>query len=693
MENNVSELVERLGSEEDAVRKMAAFKLQSSIGDPSFADVFIAEDGLTRLRYLTLHATGNTLAYSLTSFARLLEVDKGWECVDQELVERMVELIVTHPLVNILRGAMSILVSIVSRPSSVSRLSQNRVFGFRALRPAMVIYPQFLEMLVNRLSSADHALCANALQLINSLMRDSITNDSEHEWPKFIQKLQDLGVIKAVYSLMQGTALQDHAHPLIEFQSLTKILLRKWRDIGLDLDKPEHRRALKSIHLASTLEKGSEAGTDVRHSKKHSPEKWRRLGFESESPVAQFEDMGFLGMMDLADYVRNHQDEFQKMLLEQSTKPARQRCPIARASLSVTSILYDHFEVDKCETEDSKTYLILESRSNLDNLFKPLLLHWTRLHVAGLHSFFRLWKSTSAELEDYDKIVEVVRILIESCVGGAPRTRDVQDVEEELAEFEYSRLRNLQMELLELTYEDAWGQHLRQVREELQHEALQFVKEQRIRCLLQGAWFPIGDISKTEGKPSSPKWKYVQLSHNRRFLHFGDFESMEFSRPELDVLPGKIDLSTVSSVVSNVSASPDNSSATAKSVPHQRVSSTKITIQGYVFSAGASDDPKKTNGHSRTASRATQKEVILLTLRPESPSVASEWLDGLLMLLNQQPITAETSKLIKLISNYGLKIRLLNVRFDDAVFAGEAPAVPSREGLTDDYYYDIFGGS
>jgi hypothetical protein len=86
---NVAELVERLGSDEDAVRKMAVFKLQSNIGDPSFADIFIVEGGLTRLRYLALHASGNTLAYSLTSFARLLEVDKGWECVDQELVERV----------------------------------------------------------------------------------------------------------------------------------------------------------------------------------------------------------------------------------------------------------------------------------------------------------------------------------------------------------------------------------------------------------------------------------------------------------------------------------------------------------------------------------------------------------------------------------------------------------------------------
>ena len=87
---NIPELVGRLGREEDAVRKMAVFKLQTNIGDPSFAEVFIAEGGLTKLRYLTLHASGNTLAYSLTSFSRLLEVDKGWEYINQDLVERVV---------------------------------------------------------------------------------------------------------------------------------------------------------------------------------------------------------------------------------------------------------------------------------------------------------------------------------------------------------------------------------------------------------------------------------------------------------------------------------------------------------------------------------------------------------------------------------------------------------------------------
>ncbi|OQD62940.1 hypothetical protein PENPOL_c010G03402 [Penicillium polonicum] len=693
---NVAELVERLGSDEDGVRKMAVFKLQSNIGDPSFADIFIAEGGLVRLRYLTLHASGNTLAYSLTSFSRLLDVDKGWECVDQELVERIVELIVTHPLVNILRGAMSILVSIVSHPYTGNRASQINNFGFRALKPAIAIYPQFLEMLVSRLSSADHALCANALQLINSLMRDSITHDPETEWPKFIQKLQDLGVIRAVYVLMQDSALQDLAHPLLEFQSLTKVLLRKWRDIPVNQEKPEHRRALKGIYLASSPEKNTdeatENGEDTRRSRRHHPEKWRRLGFETESPAGEFYEVGFLGMMDLADYVRSHGDEFQNMLLEHSTKPSRQRCPIARASLAVTSILYEHFEVEKSDMDDTKTYLISESRAGFDKLFQPLLLHWTRLHVAGLQAFFRLWKATAAEEEDLDKLIELVRILIESVVGGAARIKDVQDIEEELADFEYHRLRGLQMELLELTYEDAWGQHLRQVREELHHEALQFVKEQRIRSLLQGSWFALESHSQSESgavQKSTATYQYAQLSHNRRYLHFGQFDMMGDQAPDLDTLPEKIDLSIVSSVVSNVSTNPDHSTSTVKTAPRQPA--TKITIHGYAPSTATGHG--KNHSHARSSSRTTQKEVVLLTLRPSSHSIASEWLDGLLMLLNQQPITAETSKLIDLVSNYGLKIRLLNVRFDDATFAGEAPQVPARDGLDEDYYYDVFGGA
>ena len=107
---DIPALLARLQSDEDAMRKMAVFKLQSSINDPSFADVYISSGGLNILRRLIMTTSGNTLAYSLQSLSRLLEVDMGWEIFENsgagELVERLVELIVTHPLVNILRGGL-----------------------------------------------------------------------------------------------------------------------------------------------------------------------------------------------------------------------------------------------------------------------------------------------------------------------------------------------------------------------------------------------------------------------------------------------------------------------------------------------------------------------------------------------------------------------------------------------------------
>ncbi len=548
----------------------------------------------------------------------------------------------THPLVNILRGAMSILVSTISHPQTASgKTGQSNAFGFRALKPAISIYPQFLEMLVSRLSSADHALCANALQLINSLIREAITHDAEAEWPKFIRRLQDLGVIKSVYTLMQSTALQDLAHPLVEFQALSKVLLRKWKEVTVDLGKSEHRRALKSLHLASNPEKVPDPpdAADDDPKRRHNPEKWRRLGFESETPAWEFQGVGYLGMMDLTDYVKKHEDGFQKLLLEQSSKPLEQRCPIARASLAVTEILYEHFEVDKSDLDDSKNYLALESRSGFEKIFKPLILQWSRLHVCGLHAFFRLWARTGAELDDFTKVVELVRILVEAVVGSATRTKDVNDVDKEIEEYEYQRLRQLQMELLELTYEDTWGHHLRQVRDELSHEALQFVKEQRIRCLLQGAWFPNGLGYKAEGglvtkqdlKRSVPSsYRYVRLSHNRRYLHYANFDSQADYEPQLDALPEKSKFYISSTFVLG-----------EKHIQHKRVELTdwKLIFPWYPRLPPTSPrpglDPRRTPIGTRTRTRTrtpqpppsktspTQNLRRRLPHSPKSPSTAT----------------------------------------------------------------------
>jgi engulfment and cell motility protein 1 len=86
---NVSDLLKNLGSNDDPMRKMAAFKLQTLINDPSFAELFVNQGGLPKLRLLVLESSGNTLSYGLASFARLLDVDQGWEVIDTAVVEKV----------------------------------------------------------------------------------------------------------------------------------------------------------------------------------------------------------------------------------------------------------------------------------------------------------------------------------------------------------------------------------------------------------------------------------------------------------------------------------------------------------------------------------------------------------------------------------------------------------------------------
>ncbi|KAK3703973.1 hypothetical protein LTR37_014075 [Vermiconidia calcicola] len=718
---DVEMLVSSLMSESESSRKYAVFKLQGLLSDPSFADAFIQGDGLLALRDAVMQTSGNTQAYALGSLDKLLELDMGWDGVDVLVIEKAVALAVSQPLVNIVRNALTLLVLVVSRPLTGSQKENGGAFGFRAIKPALDNHPTFLESLVHRLSASDHTLCANALQLVNALMRDAVMHGGEHEWPRFIKRLQDLGVIGGVGMLMRGDAANDAGSPLaaaiLEFQGLTKLLLRKWKEVRVNVELHEHKKALKTIHLLSNPEPyrpaDSNGETGRKGRAKHHPEKWRRLGFETGSPAWEFDETGYLGMMDLVDFARRNEDTYQKILMEQSVHPAPHRCPLARASLSVTLILYEHFEIDESANEEGSGHRnslqerIREARANgnLDRLYRPLLLQWGRLHTAAINAFVRIWKASGAVIDDFYKIEEVVRIIVERVVGTTIRKTEVGKVEDELRSVSLEEARKWQMEGLDEVYEDAWGPHLVQIREQLHHESLQFMKEQRIRCLLQGSWFPAG-VGVDAG------WRFVRLSHNRRHLHYRSYPAKGDDEPGLSDLPEKLDLHSVTSVDSNVSASEqpatslskggggDNSSTETLTEKHHDslnptptpTTNTKITIIGH---PPLTKSYKLTPVHTHTE----PVESVLLELYPQSSSLASEWLDGLLMLLSQQPITKETIRCVDVMEDWGVRLRMLNLRWEDVDWEAlemgakgervEVREVPGREGLGEDYWYDL----
>lgn len=235
----------------------------------------------------------------------------------------------------------------------------------------------------------------------------------------------------------------------------------------------------------------------------------------------------------------------------------------------------------------------------------------------------------------------------------------------------------------------------RKLRQSIHTESVQFLKEQRIRCLLQGSWFPVISASLNDSQPSIDmqkpvvsSWRFVRLSHDRNYLHYASHPQRLGREPSTHELPHRIDLNTVSSVDSNVSRSPFpidtelqasqkpvNGLSEKQTPPTQANTVTSLTLYGTSSSLG-------TPG----------QEKVLLELSSGSSSRASEWLDGLLMLLDQQPITADTNKLIDVLEGWSLKYRMINLRWEDVDWdraqTREEKELPPRP--TDrDYWYDM----
>lgn len=232
------------------------------------------------------------------------------------------------------------------------------------------------------------------------------------------------------------------------------------------------------------------------------------------------------------------------------------------------------------------------------------------------------------------------------------------------------------------------------------------MQEQRIRCLLHGAWFPVVAIQPPSSdlnpispglsgsnapKPSISSWRFVQLASNRQYLHYALHAKRAAIAPFVTDMPNRIDVHNITSVVSNVTATELPDELQAEEL--KRTGSDAIAINGH---AAGTITKLTINGPSRNGG---DEEAVLLALYTASSVVASEWLDGLLMLLDQQPITADTNKMIGVIEEWSLRTRMLNLTWEDLDVDSVMGTARnggkrkdggySREGLDTNYWYDM----
>lgn len=246
----------------------------------------------------------------------------------------------------------------------------------------------------------------------------------------------------------------------------------------------------------------------------------------------------------------------------------------------------------------------------------------------------------------------------------------------------------------------------RNLRGRLNRQSYDFVKRQRISCLLQGAWFPcpqnnqrmvaaftngststgvgsVNGISGATGNNNSSnsstnapgsstgvsnsslsvprRWRYYKLSPSKKTLQYGDFnEKFPPVIKSFDKLTNKVDLTQASEIK-----------------PYRRKASN-------VASLSTLSDSTTTLSFALFS----EDHVPLAEFICTSSAQASEWKDGFSMLLDKGITSKDTAEYLHSLTEIGVKVKLLQIAGDRIeVPHGQIEPPPVPAGLGTGFFY------
>ncbi|CDH48396.1 related to engulfment and cell motility gene 1protein [Lichtheimia corymbifera JMRC:FSU:9682] len=622
-------------SKDEKVLKLVTFSLQKYLKEPDFATEFLERGGLEALCDIIDKVSGNTLAYALNSFTALIEQDDNvlQYAFTDAFVARIADIVVSETLATICRPATSILIQAIS--------NKNATCGYKQV---MQQQPESLvSVLIQRLQSSDYILCLNSLTLLVSLLQH-VPDDHRSR----LLELMDLyKVYKYVHRLMNNDPSEDVREQLLKFQSAIVHNANRRCKTQISMQHPRHVQMLQTIWTIAKVQHISVSGA----------KKWRKLGFSSETPHREFGQVGVFGLERMHAFANQNQNLFAKMVLEQVHRADDKRCPFAKASIEVTELLCHQWNI-------STGYSAVD--------FDPLLLHFDHVHATTLQCFWRLFQEMNGTTSDFSKVSALVRSQLRATMMGDEGARDIFEFDRLMLDTPYTVIRDRRLKELEWADDLCSRIAIRNLRSRLNRQSYDFLRRQRIGCLLQGAWFPYPTshrfiaASSTSSLNSSihavgRRWRYYKLCPSKKYLQYGDFT--ERYPPIIDTfesLPHKVDLGEVATIQ-----------------PFQRRSSA-ISLSG--GESSSSSNP--------SFALFSEEHLPLAEFICASREQASEWKDGFSMLLHKGISTKETSDYLHSLADIGIKVKLLQIAGDRIeVPHGHMDAPPVPPGLGSGFFY------
>uniref|UniRef100_A0A672SSJ0 Engulfment and cell motility protein 1 n=1 Tax=Sinocyclocheilus grahami TaxID=75366 RepID=A0A672SSJ0_SINGR len=646
------QLHERIQSSSMDMKLDALKDLANSSRDITFAQEFINLDvtvfvPLAAFPYISRF--GDLLSFTLTAFVELM--DHGivsWDTFSVAFIKKIASYVCKSAMdTAVLQRSLAILESMVLNSQDLyQKVAQEITIG----------------QLIPHLQGTDQDIQTYTIAVINALFLKAPEEKRQvlhirkpifsfFFFHLFVVEMAHILAQKQLRSIILSNVIRSNkpindemAHQLYVLQVLTFNLLEDRMMTKMDPQDQAQRDIIFELRrIAFDVECESNNSGSIEKRKSMYTRDYKKLGFINHvNPAVDFTQIppGMLALDNMLYFARHHQDAYIRIVLENSSREDKHECPFGRSSIELTKMLCEILKVGELPSENCHD-------------FHPMFF----THDRSFEEFFciciqllnKTWKEMRATSEDFNKVMQVVKEQITRALTIKPNSLD---------QFK-SRLQNLSYtEILKLrqsermNQEDFQSRPILELREKIQPEIMELIKQQRLNRLCEGTCF-----RKISSRRRQDKFWYCRLSPNHKVLHYGDLEESPQGEVPHDSLQDKLPVADIKAVV------------TGKDCPHMK-------------EKGALKQNKEVL--ELAFSVLYESDEYLNFIAPDKHEYCV-WTDGLNALLGKEMTSEFTRSDMDTLLNMEMKLRLLDL---ENIQIPEVPPPIPKEPSNYDFVYD-----
>ncbi|KAK7827832.1 hypothetical protein U0070_019656 [Myodes glareolus] len=662
------QLMERTQSSSMETRLDAMKELAKLSADVTFATEFINMDGIVMLTRLVESGTkllshySEMLAFTLTAFLELM--DHGivsWDMVSITFIKQIAGY-VSQPMVDvsILQRSLAILESMVLNSQSLyQKIAEEITVG----------------QLISHLQVSNQEIQTYAIALINALFLKAPEDkrQDKHLNPLDLPATDMANAFaqKHLRSIILNHVIRGNrpiktemAHQLYVLQVLTFNLLEERMMTKMDPNDQAGARGLpglidlptvytsqaqrdiifelRRIAFDAESDPSSVPGSGTEKRKAMYTKDYKMLGFTNHiNPALDFTQTppGMLALDNMLYLAKVHQDTYIRIVLENSSREDKHECPFGRSAIELTKMLCEILQVGELPNE---------GRNDYHPMFFTHDRAFEELFGICIQLLNKTWKEMRATAEDFNKVMQVVREQITRALPSKPNSLD--QFKSKLRSLSYSEILRLRQSE-RMSQDDFQSPPIVELREKIQPEILELIKQQRLNRLCEGSSFrKIGNRRRQE------RFWHCRLALNHKVLHYGDLDDNPQGEVTFESLQEKIPVADIKAIV------------TGKDCPHMKEKSAlKQNKEVLELAFSILYDPDET----------------LNFIAPNKYEYCI-WIDGLSALLGKDMSSELTKSDLDTLLSMEMKLRLLDL---ENIQIPEAPPPVPKEPSSYDFVY------